>query len=407
MVGATNTGTVRLLVLAVTAAVGANTDVSVGENDTSEPVKKLDSNVDTNLSMAEYAAVGGMTLKPFEKDVAGRRAVEEFSHEVKENNNSRQPNEVSGRKNKMKKSRRRRDLKSVNRILSSDRELFQSGIAADFVDNSASDSTMVMRSNSWSTGWDAGLDTSWYDPWYDSWGESGSAWWYEGSKSSKLTKSSRGADDWYNDGWAVHQWQGDDWLGWSGKSSKTRSDDWSNSWIGDDWHWNGHTDDWSTGNGAWLGSGKSGKIETDDWTGDNWTGDDWFGWSDHTVTDDWSNSWMGDDHYYDNDWDRGWDSSNGNIWRERKSRDWSNNRKRRDNNGNNGRNRGTDWGNWGRDRDRNRNRDPNNGQGKNNGGRWGSGNTYSPTFAPTLSPTFYPVSSDHLVRLLCITFLCC
>eukprot|EP00985_Skeletonema_marinoi_P009167 scaffold4239_cov111-Skeletonema_marinoi.AAC.4 len=347
MARATNTGAVRLFFLAATAAVGANPDASVGDSDTN--------------TVVYYAAVGGMALKPSDKEVEARRNVKEIWQEAKEDNARTTSKDRHGRINK-KKSRSERNMKKVKRILSSE---FQSAIAANFVQNTASDSsTMVVRggSSSWNTGWNTGWQDPWHDPWSDNTG------WYEGS--SKSSKVSKVGDDWYgyddgwnNDGWLAYPWKGDDWVAWSAsgsKSDKTGTDDW---WAGD------HHNDWDTG------------------------------WGTH---DDWNTGWGNHD-----DWNDGW-SKGKNIDRDK-------NRNRKDNDWNNGWSKGNDWGSWGKDKDWDngwdKDKDWDNGWGKdkdwNNewgkdkrwnsgGGKWNDWSvdkhfkTYPPTLSPTMSPTFYP-----------------
>mmetsp|Transcript_25339 Transcript_25339/g.50761 ORF Transcript_25339/g.50761 Transcript_25339/m.50761 type:complete len:508 (+) Transcript_25339:63-1586(+) len=350
MARATNTGAVRLFFLAATAAVGANPDASVGDSDTNTVVvKTLDPDVGKKLSIDTYAAVGGMALKPSDKEVEARRNVKEIWQEAKEDNARTTSKDHHGRINK-KKSRSKRNMKKVKRILSSE---FQSAIAANFVQNTASESsTMVVRggSSSWNTGWNTGWQDPWHDPWSDNTG------WYEGS--SKSSKVSKVGDDWYDegwhdDGWLAYPWKGDDWVAWSAsgsKSDKTGTDDW---WAGD------HHNDWDTG------------------------------WGTH---DDWNTGWGNHD-----DWNDGW-SKGQNI-------DWGKNRNRKDNDWNNGWSKGNDWGSWGKDKDWDngwgKDKDWNNEWGKDKrwnsgGGKWNDWSmdkhfkTYPPTLSPTMSPTFYP-----------------
>ena len=146
MARATNTGAVRLFFLAATAAVGANPDASVGDSDTNTVVvKALDPDVGKKLSIDTYAAVGGMALKPSDKEVEARRNVKEIWQDAKDDNARTTSKDRRGRINK-KKSRSERNMKKVKLILSSE---FQSAIAANFVQNTASDSsTMVVRGGS-------------------------------------------------------------------------------------------------------------------------------------------------------------------------------------------------------------------------------------------------------------------
>jgi len=281
MARASNTSAVRLLFLAATAAVGANPDASVGDGDTNTFVKPLDPDVVKEISVDQYAAVGGMALKPSDKEVKARRNVKEIRQEAKKVN-PRTSNDRSGRINK-KKNRSRPNLKKVERVLSNG-ESFQSAIAASFVENSVSDSsntdssTMVVRGSSWSTGWNTGWNTGWQDSWQDPW--SGNTGWYEGgSKSSKVSKvGSWEGDDWYYDDWIGDSWNGDDWLG---KSDKASTDDW---WQGDDYH-----NDWDTGwgndndwNNGWN------KRKDNDWNNDWKKGSDWGSWG---KDKDWNNGW--------------------------------------------------------------------------------------------------------------------
>jgi hypothetical protein len=359
MARATNAGVVRLFFLAVTAAVGANPDASVGDSD-SNTVEPTDPDAGRKISLGEYTAVGGVPLKPSDKEVKARRRVNEIRQEAKEDN-ARMFNERSG--SIKQKGRSKRNTEKVRRILNKGeaalRNSFQSAIKANFVQNSASaDSSMVVRtglntrgSNSWSTGWDA--NWGWQDPWYDPWG--GSAGWYEGSKSSKIGKgSSWGGDDWLVDGWVVDPWKGDDWLGRSAKSSKA-SINWSDPWKGDDYHFN----DWDKGWGK---------------------GNDWGSWG---KVNDWGSWGMGNDNRWDNnkDWGNGLGKNN----------DWDKGRGRGRGWGDNDRGKTNDWGSgWGKNNDW----DKGGGTGWGDNGRgWGGGiplRTAPPTLSPTLSPTFYP-----------------
>ena len=303
MAGATNTGAVRLFFLAVTAAVGAYPDASVGDSDTNTVVKQpFDLDSGKKLSVDEHVAVEGMPVKPSGKEMNARRRVKEILQEAKGDI----PIDRSGIAKK--KNRSNRNTKRMKRILKSSeatmRNSFQSAIASSFVQNSASDSTtMVVRNgqnkrggNSWSsTGWNTGWDAGWgwQDPWYDPWG--GSTGWNEGSKSSKIGKakgSSWGGDDWYDDGW----WKGDDWLGYNGKSNKAKFDDWSDPGKGDDYHFN----DWDKG--GWgkdkdTGWGKDkdwdkGWGKDRDWDKGGWGKDKDIGWG--KGKEDWGGTW--------NDW---------------------------------------------------------------------------------------------------------
>ncbi len=412
MARVSNTGAVGLLFLAAAVAVGANPDTSVSDNDASNVVKALDIDVERKINVDAHTTLGGMALKPSDKDMKAGRNIKEIQQETNEEN-ARTSNDSSGRINK-KKGRSRHNMKKVKRILKSG-ESFQSSFAATFVENSVSDSsTMTLRSG-------ASSNTGWHYPWHDP-----SGWYGINSKSSKVSKvGSDVGDDWYSyyDDWVADSWYGDDSVAWSGKSDKTSTDD---NWQGDDyysdwWQGNGYHSDWDTGSNDHGLSGKSDKDSTDDWwpgddyyhdwwQGDDyyhdwWQGDDYYhdwnaGWnddnnlsgkSDKESTDDW---WQGDD--YHDDWDSGWGNRN-NGWSKGHDQDrgngWS---KGNDHDRDNGWRKGNDWGSWGNDRDRSngwgKNKRRGNGGG-NLGGKWNDEKnhpTFTPTLSPTMSPTFYP-----------------